>query len=70
MQTMVVAGADADTRQRCEAVKMGPMLQKTSLKKPSFNSNAIDKYAELKNFRLGVNNILKLTVQATQMRYQ
>ena len=36
----------------------GPKLGSPTLKQPSFNWEALDKYTELKTFKLEVNNIL------------
>ena len=36
----------------------GPKIGRPAMKQPSFNWKADDKYSELKNFRLEVNNIL------------
>ena len=37
---------------------MGPKIGRHAMKQPSFNWEADDKYSNLKNFRLEVNNII------------
>ena len=39
---------------------MGPKVDGLMMKQPTFNWDMDDKYNELKNFRLGVNNVFKL----------
>ena len=48
---------------------MGPKIGRPAMKQPSFNWETDDKYSELKNFRLEVNNILATynTPQAKQL---
>ena len=47
----------------------GPKIGRPAMKQPGFNWGAEDKYSELKNFRLEVNNILATynTPQAEQL---
>ena len=53
IQAMAAAGAE-------RAPNAGPGLGRPLMKQPTFNWKAEDKYNELKNFRLEVNNIFKL----------
>ena len=52
IQAMVAAGAE-------RTQNAGPSLDGSIMKQPTFNLEAEDKYNELKNFRLEVNNIFK-----------
>ena len=69
MQAMAAARAKSTQSFR-------PRLGRPIMKQPTFNWEAEDKYNELKNFRLGVNNITKsylncstsLYFQQTQLR--
>ena len=63
VEAMVVARAE-------RMQNMRPRLDRTIMKQPTFNWEAEDKYTELKNIRLEVNNILKLysMSQAKQTR--
>ena len=45
------------TTERPQSVE-GPQIGRPAMKQPSFTWEAEDKYSELKNFRLEVNNIL------------
>ena len=59
VQAMIVARVEARTRSRNEAASMGPRLGGPSLKQRSFHWSVTDKYTELRNFRLEVNNIFQ-----------
>ena len=50
VQTMTVARAE-------RTQNAGPRLGRPTMKQPTFNWEADDKYSELKNIRLEVNNI-------------
>ena len=47
----------------------GPKIGRPTMKQPTFNWEADDKYNELKTFRLEVNNILTMynTLQTEQL---
>ena len=47
----------AATAERPQSV-VGPKIGRPALKQPSFNWEADDKFSELKNFRIEVNNII------------
>ena len=55
-QVVVVAGAEAGTGWRNEAVSMGPKLGEPSLKQTIIQLECNRKYMELTNFRLEVNS--------------
>ena len=61
VQAVEVAGAVAGAGTRCKVVSTGPIpnckLGRPLLKEPFFDSSAKDKYAELRNFQLEVNDI-------------
>ena len=52
IQALAVAGAE-------RTQNVGPRLGRFTMKQPIFNWEAEDRYNELKNFRLEVNNIFK-----------
>ena len=52
MQAMAVARAE-------RTLNVGPRLGGSTMKQPTFNWEAEDKYNKLKNLRLEVNNIFK-----------
>ena len=53
IQAMAVAGAE-------RTQNAGPRLGRPMMKQPTFNWEVADKYIELANFRLEVNNTFKL----------
>ena len=58
VQAMAIGtGTRASTEHRNAANGMGPKVCGPSIKQPNFDCNAIDKYTELKNFEMEVNNI-------------
>ena len=59
IQTMAVATSEGSSGARNEATGTGPKFGWPALRQATFDWSATDKYAELRNFRLGVNNILQ-----------
>ena len=54
IQAIAAANAENNTRQ-----SVGPKVGVPMMKHPTFNLDTKDKYSELKNFRLQINNIFK-----------
>ena len=61
VQAVAVDGADAGTGKWNKAVSMGPRLGRSSLKQASFEWSTANKDAELRNFKLQVNNIFQIS---------
>ena len=68
VQAMAVANPHVGTRPRSKAMTMGPWLGRSSFKQSSFSWCATDKYAELRNFQLEINNVSKLMIQLAMER--
>ena len=58
IQAVTVAKGEECTRERSRPVNTGPRLRRHSLKQPSFDWNIKEKHAELRNFKLELNDIL------------
>ena len=58
VQAMAVAGAENSPRQE-GTLNVGPKIGRPRMKQPTLNWEAEDKYTELKNARLEVNNVFK-----------
>ena len=57
VQTMTLAGGEAGTGQRSMAMSKGPKPGGPFLKQPSFDWCVRDKYTNVTNFQIEVNNI-------------
>ena len=56
---MALTRAEAGTKPRSKSISMGLKLGRPTLKQHTFNGSATGKYAELRNFRLEINNIFQ-----------
>ena len=54
---VAIQAMDAASAERPQCM-VGPKIGRPAMKQPSFNWEVDDKYNELKNFRLEVNNII------------
>ena len=56
---MAVAGMEDSSWTRSEPTSTGPKFGGPTVRQPTFDWGSTDRYAELRNFRLEVNNILQ-----------
>ena len=59
VQAMAAAVGESNSGARSEPTSMRPKIDGPTLKQPKFDWSTVDRYTELKNFRLEVNNIFK-----------
>ena len=58
VQAMAIATNEDRSGTRIEPTRAGPNLGRPTLRQPIFDWSSTDKYTELMNFRLEVNNTL------------
>ena len=67
VQAMAVAIGESNSGAIIELTSVGPKLGGLTLKQPTFDLNAMDKYTKLKNFRLEVHSTFKIyTINNTE----